>query len=170
MVFVRECSAKHLTLLAIASSGKPFLFLEKCWVLSHLSSRPAKSYTGRQGGDHAKDSGGKTVNIFGIGLPEMALIFIVALLIFGPKKLPEIGRSLGKAIKGFQDASREFQEEFKKEAEQIEKVVNTSMEAKLEPPTPKALSATETQTEEEKEELVEPELITDEAVAPSQQG
>lgn len=110
------------------------------------------------------------MNIFGIGLPEMALIFIVALLIFGPKKLPEIGRSLGKAIKGFQDASREFQEEFKKEAEQIERVVNTSMEAKLEPPTPKALSATETQTEEEKEELVEPELIADEAVAPTQQG
>ncbi|MFM7426123.1 MAG: TatA/E family twin arginine-targeting protein translocase, partial [Elainella sp.] len=38
------------------------------------------------------------MNIFGIGLPEMALIMILALLIFGPKKLPEIGRSMGKAI------------------------------------------------------------------------
>jgi len=80
------------------------------------------------------------VNIFGIGLPEMALIFIVALLIFGPKKLPEIGRSLGKAIKGFQDASKEFENEFKKEAERLEKSV--TMEAKLETPAPKALVST----------------------------
>jgi sec-independent protein translocase protein TatA len=72
------------------------------------------------------------VNVFGIGLPEMALIFILALLIFGPKKLPEIGRSLGKAIRGFQDASNEFQSEFKREAEQIEKAIKEPMEAKLE--------------------------------------
>lgn len=84
------------------------------------------------------------MNIFGIGLPEMALIMVLALLIFGPKKLPEIGRSMGKAIKGFQDASREFQDEFKKEAEQIEKVINQPMEAKLEPPAQKALAANET--------------------------
>jgi twin arginine-targeting protein translocase, TatA/E family len=46
------------------------------------------------------------VNIFGIGLPEMAVILVLALLIFGPKKLPEIGRSLGKAIRSFQEASK----------------------------------------------------------------
>lgn len=71
------------------------------------------------------------MNIFGIGLPEMALIMVVALLIFGPKKLPEIGRSLGKAIRGFQEASNEFQNEFKREAEQIEQAVKTT--AELEP-------------------------------------
>ena len=49
------------------------------------------------------------MNIFGIGLPEMGLILVIALLVFGPKKLPEIGRSLGKALKGFQEASREFE-------------------------------------------------------------
>jgi sec-independent protein translocase protein TatA len=57
------------------------------------------------------------MNFFGIGLPEMAVIFAISLLIFGPKKLPEIGRSMGKAIKGFQDASSDFQAELKKEIE-----------------------------------------------------
>lgn len=68
------------------------------------------------------------MNVFGIGLPEMALIMIVALLIFGPKKLPEIGRSMGKAIRSFQDASKEFENEFKREAEQIETAVKTTAE------------------------------------------
>lgn len=70
------------------------------------------------------------MNIFGIGLPEMALITIVALLVFGPKKLPEIGRSVAKTLRSFQDASKEFENEFKKEAANIEKSV--SMSAKLE--------------------------------------
>jgi sec-independent protein translocase protein TatA len=60
------------------------------------------------------------MNIFGIGLPEMAIIFVVALLVFGPKKLPEIGRSLGKAIRSFQDASKEFETEFRRETERLE--------------------------------------------------
>ena len=46
------------------------------------------------------------MNVFGIGLPEMALIMVIALLVFGPKKLTEIGRSMGKAIRGFQDVSK----------------------------------------------------------------
>jgi sec-independent protein translocase protein TatA len=71
------------------------------------------------------------MNIFGIGLPEMGLIFLVALLIFGPKKLPEIGRSLGKAVRGFQEASREFENEFKREAQQIDDSA-VKMQAKLE--------------------------------------
>jgi len=80
------------------------------------------------------------MNFFGIGLPEMVLIMAVALLIFGPKKLPEIGRSLGKAIKGFQDASKEFENEFKREAERLEEVVSKPMTATLETPPPQALS------------------------------
>lgn len=71
------------------------------------------------------------MNVFGIGLPEMALIMVVALLVFGPKKLPEIGRSMGKAIRGFQEASKEFESEFKREAEQLEQAVQTT--AELEP-------------------------------------
>jgi sec-independent protein translocase protein TatA len=65
------------------------------------------------------------MNFFGIGLPETIAIAVVVLLVFGPKKLPEIGKSLGKAIKGFQEASNDFQSEFKKEVEAIETAVKT---------------------------------------------
>ncbi|MFM7448082.1 MAG: TatA/E family twin arginine-targeting protein translocase [Leptolyngbyaceae cyanobacterium] len=92
------------------------------------------------------------MNIFGIGLPEMALIFILALLVFGPKKLPEIGRSLGKAIRGFQDASKEFEAEFKREADQLGKAIEEPMQATLEPPAQPALTAAE---ESDKEESVD---------------
>ncbi len=77
------------------------------------------------------------MNIFGIGLPEMAVIFVVALLIFGPKKLPEVGRSLGKALKGFQNASKEFEAELKKGAEQMNAALESEpMEAHLEAEVP----------------------------------
>ncbi len=85
------------------------------------------------------------MNVFGIGLPEMGLIMIVALLVFGPKKLPEIGRSMGKAMKGFQDATKEFETEFKKEADAIEKSVAEPMRATLE--KPRALVADKEPTE-----------------------
>lgn len=39
--------------------------------------------------------------MFGLGFPEMAVIIIVAILIFGPKKIPELGRALGKTLRGF---------------------------------------------------------------------
>ena len=79
------------------------------------------------------------MNVFGIGLPEMVLIFLVALLIFGPKKLPEIGRSLGKTLKSFQEASKEFEAEIKKEVDKVSEPFEEGkpMEAKLmelEPP------------------------------------
>jgi sec-independent protein translocase protein TatA len=65
------------------------------------------------------------MNVFGVGLPEMAVILTIALLVFGPKKLPEIGRSLGKAIRGFQDASKEFENEFKKEVQHLEETASS---------------------------------------------
>lgn len=78
------------------------------------------------------------MNIFGIGLPEMAVIFTIALLVFGPKKLPEIGRSVGKALRGFQDASRDFESEFNREAKQLEEAVTISSK----PETEKLATAT----------------------------
>jgi sec-independent protein translocase protein TatA len=42
-----------------------------------------------------------------LGLPEMLVILVIALVVFGPKKLPDLGRSLGHAIRGFKDAMQE---------------------------------------------------------------
>ena len=64
------------------------------------------------------------MNIFGVGLPEVTVILILALLIFGPKKLPEFGKQLGKTLKSLKKASTEFQTE-------IDKVMNEpDMESK----------------------------------------
>lgn len=43
------------------------------------------------------------MKIFGLGLPELLIILAVALLIFGPKALPKLGRSMGKAVKGLRE-------------------------------------------------------------------
>jgi sec-independent protein translocase protein TatA len=53
------------------------------------------------------------MNVFGIGLPELAVIAAIGLLVFGPRRLPELGRTLGKTLKGFQTASSEFEKEFR---------------------------------------------------------
>jgi sec-independent protein translocase protein TatA len=85
------------------------------------------------------------MNIFGLGLPEIIVILVVALLIFGPKKLPEIGKSLGKAIRGFQEASRDFEQELKREVEILEKNTATTLPADkpaIETTAPNAIAAT----------------------------
>jgi sec-independent protein translocase protein TatB len=48
--------------------------------------------------------------MFGIGMPEMILILAVALIIFGPKKLPELGKSIGRALGEFKRATNDIKE------------------------------------------------------------
>lgn len=58
--------------------------------------------------------------LFGLGLPEIAVIAGVAALIFGPSKLPSIGKELGKTVKSFQTAAKEFESELKSAASEEE--------------------------------------------------
>jgi len=58
----------------------------------------------------------REVDMFGIGMPEMIIILIIILIVFGAGKLPEIGAGLGKGIKNFKKASTEED----KKPEQIE--------------------------------------------------
>ena len=48
--------------------------------------------------------------MFGLGLPELLVILVIILLLFGASKLPEIGRALGKGMKMFKKEANEFKE------------------------------------------------------------
>src|SRR5215470_10274616 len=65
-----------------------------------------------------------------IGMPELMIIFIVALIIFGPRKLPELGRSLGKSLGEFKKASNELRSTLEEEVRiEEQKDQRTKMEA-----------------------------------------
>jgi len=53
-----------------------------------------------------------------IGMPELLVILVIALLVFGPRKLPELARSLGRSINEFKRATNELQETVEREIEQ----------------------------------------------------
>jgi sec-independent protein translocase protein TatA len=52
-----------------------------------------------------------------LGMPELIVIFVIALIIFGPRKLPELGRSLGRGLAEFKHATNEFQQTLEREIE-----------------------------------------------------
>ncbi len=56
----------------------------------------------------------------GIGGIEILVILVIALVVFGPKKLPEMGRSLGKAIREFKSAGNDIQDELNRAANETE--------------------------------------------------
>jgi len=56
-----------------------------------------------------------------LGVPEIAVIFILALVLFGPKKLPELGRTIGKAMTEFRRASNDLKATFEREMNTLER-------------------------------------------------
>lgn len=72
-----------------------------------------------------------------IGVQEMIGIFLVALLLFGPKKLPELGRMLGRALHEFRRAKNELRSTFESHMHELEREVNSvNYPARTLPPSP----------------------------------
>jgi sec-independent protein translocase protein TatA len=77
-----------------------------------------------------------------IGMPELIIIFVIALIIFGPRKLPELGRSLGKSLAEFKRASNELKSTLEEEIRLEEQ--RTSFEASKAANTAPAAATTTT--------------------------
>jgi sec-independent protein translocase protein TatA len=79
--------------------------------------------------------------LFNIGPAEMIVILIIALIVFGPKRLPEIGRTVGKSLREFRKASQDIRDEFTGSLEDDDEPAASQPAKKPEEPT---LSESET--------------------------
>jgi TatA/E family protein of Tat protein translocase len=70
-----------------------------------------------------------------IGMPELIIILVIALIIFGPRKLPELGRSLGRSINEFKKASNELRSTLEEEIRVEEQKDRATTAASATPPS-----------------------------------
>jgi TatA/E family protein of Tat protein translocase len=80
--------------------------------------------------------------MFGIGMPELILIMALALIVLGPKKLPEIARALGKGLAEFRRATDELKEELRHVEAEVEQPSQPSV--KPSPPDSRPAASAET--------------------------
>ena len=92
--------------------------------------------------------------MFDIGLQELVLIFVIALLVFGPKNLPQLGRSMGRAMREFRRASDEFRS-----------TIETNLQMN-EPDPPPAATITETEPAAAPSSLAQAEALPDTVLDP----
>ncbi|KAA3649636.1 MAG: twin-arginine translocase TatA/TatE family subunit [Bacteroidetes bacterium] len=73
-----------------------------------------------------------TVFLF-IGTPELIVVLLVVVMLFGSKKIPELARGLGKGMREFKNATSDIQEEIRKSSQEIERNINQKPQAKSKP-------------------------------------
>ena len=81
-----------------------------------------------------------------IGMPELLIIFVVALIVFGPRKLPELGRSLGKSLAEFKRASNELRSTLDEEIRLEERKTTVPAPPQPQLPEPAHVSSLEPET------------------------